>query len=275
MGIEDLRARQRQTIMRSQLRQLGLDYLRSIEMKPENIERIRAAHPEHFHPSVGDVPDGWTDVLMSFLVEFRDLGEGMMSPGDVRFERTNSGLKAYVWPNSEMQWSPEKAQAVVGLQRHLYMSSRDLCEWCGKGDAVPVPLGERVTFFLCEEHKASAEAKLAAQIAAFDERVRFRDEMSVLFRPMSCMSIQVSDHNLDIMRKALRDIKKIVEERELIGKVYVTKVMESEGQLFISARCGQADPATQFEIADIVKHAEWESDQAQLAANKEDRDHDA
>lgn len=271
MSIEDLRARQRQSIIRSGQRMICLNYLRDTEMKPENVERIRAAHTELFHPSVGDVPDGWTHILMTFMGEFRDLGEGMMSSGEIRFERTNSGLKAYVWPNSEMQWS-DKAQAIVELQRKLYVSSHAACEWCGKPDAQPVPLGEPVTFFLCEEHKAKAEAKLTARIEAFDERVKFREEMAVLFQPMSVMSLQVSDHNLDILRKALRDIKRIVEERGLVGKIFVTKVMESEGQLFISARCDQADVATQFEVADIVKHAEWQSDQASLAAGKEEDD---
>lgn len=275
MPIDDLRARQRQAIIRSEERKLGLQYLRETEMEPENIERIRAAHPEHFHPSIADVPDGWAEAVKVFLEEFEALGEGMMSPGSVRFERTNAGLKAHVWANPEMQWTSKKCWELMKWQRVLYKSVRDVCECCGKLDAQPVPLGEHVSFFLCEEHADTARAKLAAQIEAFDERVKFRDEMAVLFMPLSCMSLQVSDHNLDIMRKALRDVKKIVEERDLVGKVYVTKVLESEGQLFISARCDQADPASQFEIQDIIKHAEWQSDQASLAANKEDRDDDA
>lgn len=270
MPINDLRALQRQSIMRAQQRRLGLDYLRDTEMNPENFERIRAAHPEHFHLSVGDVPDGWTELVKVFLEEFESLGESMMSPGDVRFERTNSGLKAHVWANPEMRWTPEKAQAVVGLQRHMYTSSRETCERCGKGNAEPVQLGEHVTFFLCEEHKASAEAKLTAQIEAFDERIKFREEMSILFQKFSTVTLHLSEINAPILRKALLDIKRIVEERDLIGKVFVTKVHESEGQLFISARCDQADPASQFEIQDIVKHAEWQSDQAHLQSGRED-----
>ncbi|KAB1086188.1 hypothetical protein F4V91_06910 [Neorhizobium galegae] len=272
MGIEDLRARQRQSIMQSQQRQLGFEYAQEIDMKSKNVESIRAAHPELFHPSVGDVSDGWTNLVDSFLAEFNDLGEGMVSPGEVRFERTNSGLKAFAWANPEMHWSPEKARTVVELQRHLNMSSRETCEWCGNGHAGLVTLGERVTFFLCEEHKLKAEAKLTAQIEAFDARVRFREEMSILFQPMSVMSLQVGDHNMSILQKALLDIKLIVEERDLIGKVLITKVMESEGQLFLSARCDQANPASQFEIQDIVKHAEWQSNQASLAAGKGDDD---
>lgn len=270
MGIEDLRARQRRSIMRSQERQLGLDYLRSTEMKHENVERIRTSHSEYFHPSVGDVPDGWVELVLAFLRKFADLGEDMMSPGSVHFGRTKSGLKVFFWANPEMQWSADKAQAVIGLQHHLYTVSQETCEWCGKGYAGPVPLGDHVTFFLCEEDAASAREKLAANVAAFDERVRFRGEVSVLFQEHSLMSLHVSGINMPIMRKALRDIKRIVEERDLVGQVYITKVAESEGQLFINARCSdKVDPATQFEVAEIVHHAQWQSDQASLAANKE------
>jgi hypothetical protein len=272
MSIDDLRARQHQSIMRSEQSKLFAAMAEKAEMKPKNVERIRTAHPEHFHPSVASVPDGWTEFVLVFLNEFESLGEGMMSPGDIRFERTNSGLKAHVWANPEMQWTPKKSWELLKWQRVLYKSSRDACEWCSKLGAQPVQLGDRVTFFLCEEHALSARAKLAAQVQAFEERVKFREEVSCLFQPMSVMTLQVSDHNLEILHKALREIKRIAEERDLVGKILVTKVHESEGQLFLSARCDQADPATQFEVADIVRNAEWKSDQASLAANKESDD---
>ncbi|KQY20057.1 hypothetical protein [Rhizobium sp. Root482] len=242
-------------------------------MKTENQKLIRDAYPDLCDASIGQMPDGWTEIIITFITGFHDLGEDMMSPGEVRFERTNSGLKAFILVNPEMQLSPEKAQAAIGLQRHLHFSSRQTCEWCGK-PAEPVELGDRVTIFLCEEDATSAREKLAAKVHAFDERVKFRAEVSMLFQEHANVWLQVSDPNTAILRKALLDIKSIVEERDLIGKVYVTKIMESEGQLFINVRCDQADPATQFEIADIIKHAEWESDQASLAVNKEGRDDD-
>jgi len=275
MAIEDIRVYQRKAIIRAEQRQLAIDYLREFEMKKGNFERIRAAHHDLFHSSITSVPDGWTEAVKVFLEEFESLGEGMMSPGSVHFERTNSGLKAHVWANPELKWTPKMCWELLKWQRVLYKSVRDVCEWCGKLDAQPVPLGERVTFFLCAEHKEKAEAKLAAQVKAWDERVKFRGEVSVLFQEHATVWLQVSDLNTPILQKALLDVKKIVEERDLIGKVFITKVKESEGQLFISARCDQADPASQFEIQDIIKHAEFLSDQASLAANKEDRDDDA
>lgn len=273
MSIEDLRARQRKTVMRAQQSQLGLDYLREIEMKPESVQKLQSLHDKYWHSSVAALPDGWTAIVAEFLGRIDEIGD-LADAVSLRFERCPDGARAFAFPEMS-RWHPEQMNGLRIAQRNLLHASRETCEWCGKSQAEPVQLGDHVSFFLCSEHRASAEEKLAAQIEAFDERVRFRNEMSVLFQPMSCMSIQVGDHNFDIMRKALRDINKIVEERDLIGKVFITKIMESEGQLFISARCGTADPASQFEIQDIIKHAEWQSDQVSLAANKEGRDDEA
>lgn len=270
MPIDDLRARQRETIMRSQQRKLGLDYAREIEMKPDNVAKLQSLHGKYWHSSAATLPDGWTEIVGHFLGELDDIGD-LVDAVSVRFERCPDGLRAFAFPEMS-RWHPQQMNNLRIAQRVLLLKSRETCEWCGKGKAEPVQLGERVSFFLCSEHKASAEQKLAAQVKAFDERVKFREEMSLLFQKFSTVTLQVSDINLPILRKALRDIKEIVEKRELAGKVFITKVMESEGQLFISARCDQADVATQFEVADIIKHAEWESDQASLAAGKETDD---
>jgi len=273
MSIEDLRARQRETVMRAQQSQLGLDYLREIEMKPENVQKLQSLHGKYWHSSVATLPDGWTAIVAEFLGRIDEIGD-LADAVSLRFERCPDGARAFAFPEMS-RWHPNQMNSLRIAQRELLHGSRETCERCGKGQAEPVQLGDHISFFLCDEHKASAEEKLAAQIAAFDERVRFREEMSVLFQPMSVMSIQLGKRNFPILQKALLDIKKIVEERELVGKVFIAKIMESEGQLFISARCDTADPASQFEIQDIIKHAEWQSDQVSLAANKEGRDDDA
>lgn len=270
MPIEDLRARQRETIMRAQQSQLGLEYAREIEMKPENVQKLQSLHGRYWHSSVATLPDGWTAIVAEFLGRIDEIGD-LADAVSVRFERCPDGLRVFAFPEMS-RWHPEQMNGLRIAQRNLLHASRETCEWCGKGNAVPVQLGERASFFLCEEHGQAAREKLTAQVQAFDQRVRLRDEMSVLFQSMAVMGIQVNDRNLDILRNALLDIKKIVEERDLIGKVHVTKIMESEGQLFISARCDKADPASQFEIQDIIKHAEWQSDQASLAAGKESSD---
>ena len=270
MPSDDLRARQRLSVIRSTASQIAYDQSERTPMKIENQQRIRDAYPDLFDSSVEQMPDGWASIITTFLAEYFDLGEGKMSAGEVRFERTNSGLKAFILVNPEMQLSPEKAQAAIGLQRNLHLSSRVTCEWCGKGNAGPVQLGDRVCFFLCEEDGNSAREKLSAQVKAFDERVRFRSEVSMLFQEHSNVWLSCSDINMPFLRKALLDIQKIVEERGLGGKVHVTKVFEDEGQLFISARYSDdVDPASNFEIEDIIHHAQWQSDQASLAANKE------
>lgn len=273
MTIEGLRARQRQSVIRSKAGLLGLEIFRATEMKPESINKLQSLHGKYWHSSAATLPDGWTEIVGHFFSDLDDIGD-LADAVSVRFERCPDGVRAFAFPEMP-RWHPQQMNTLRIAQRVLLLKSRETCEWCGKLDAQPVQLGERVTLFLCEEHKAKAEAKLAAQVQAFAERVKFRDEVSVLFQPLAVMALQVSDHNLNILRKALRDIKKLVEERELIGKLYITKVMESEGLLFISARCDQADPASQFEIQDIIKHAEWQSDQASLAAGKEGGDDDA
>jgi len=237
-------------------------------MKPEKIDRIRAAAPDLFHSSVGSLPDGWTDIVMTFFQEVSDLDEGMVTPAEVRFERSNAGLKAFVWPNSEMQWTDGDAVQVINAQRRLKISSQHTCEDCG-ADGHLVQLGDRVTFILCKEHEDKAREKLTAQIKAFDERIRFRQQVSILFQKHANVWLHVSDQNTPILRKALSDIKKIVEDRDLIGKIYVTKVTESEGQLFLSVRYDPlVDVATRLDVDDIVHHAQRLSDEASLAEGK-------
>ncbi|CDN96514.1 hypothetical protein [Agrobacterium tumefaciens] len=270
MPIEDLRARQRQAVIHSKAGMIALEIFRKTEMKPENIQRLQAAHGKYWHQSAAGLPDGWAEIVGQFLASVEDITD-LANAVSLRFERCPDGLRAFAFPEIS-RWHPDQMNSMRIAQRNLLHSSRETCEWCGKGSAGPVELGDRVAFYLCEEDGASAREKLAAKVQAFDERVRFRGEVSILFQPHSNVWLQVSDQNMPILKKALLDIKKIVEDRGLVSKVYVTKIMESEGQLFLSARADKADPATQFEIADIVKHAELQSDQASLAAGKEDRD---
>lgn len=250
--------------------QLNLKVEMEVEgtMKPENNERIRAIAPDLFHSSVAHIPNGWTDIVAAFSQEVHDLGEGMMSPGDVRFEWGNAALKAYIWPNTDMQWTDEKAIQLIDAQRRLYISSQHTCEDCG-ADGKLVPLGDRVRFIFCQEHEDKARKKLTAQVQAFDERVRFREDVSVLFQNHSNIWLHVSDHNGPILKRAMLDIKKIAEQRGLIGKIYVTKITESEGQLFLSVRYDPTvDMATRHDVDDIVHHAQRLSDDASLAAGK-------
>ena len=270
MQIEALRARQRQSVIHSSAVQIGLEIFRKTEMKPENINKLQALHGKTWHQSIAVLPDGWTNIVGEFLGSMDDLGD-LTDAVSLRFERSADGLRAFAFPEMS-RWHPEQMNGLRIAQGNLLHSSRETCEWCGKGDAEPMQLSDRQSFFLCEEHRQAAREELAAQVSAYDERVRLRDEMTSLFQPMAVLSIQVSDHNLTILRKALLDIKKIVDERDLAGKVHVTKIMESESQLFMSARCDKADPASQFEIQDIIKHAEWQSDQASLTTGKDVND---
>jgi len=263
MTIEGIRERQRLSVLRKTADKLAVE----IRMKPENIKKLQSTHGKYWHQSAAGLPDGWAKIVAEFLGSMADLGD-LNDAVSLRFERCTDGLRAFAFPEMS-RWHPQQMNSLRIAQSDLLHASREICEWCGKGNAGPVKLGDRVCFFLCEEDAASAREKLSAQVEAFDERIRFRGEISILFQEHSRVSLHVSDLNMPILKKALLDIKQIVESRDLIGKVYVTKVMESEGQLFIHARCDNADTASQFEIADIIKHAEWESDQAQLAANRE------
>lgn len=262
MTIEGIRERQRLSVMRKSAEQIG----EKTEMKPENVQKLQALHGKYWHQSAAGLPDGWAKIVGEFLSSVDDLGD-LNDAVSLRFERCPDGLRAFAFPEMS-RWHPEQINSLRIAQRNLLHASKETCEWCGKGNAGPVQLGDRVCFFLCEEDAVSAREKLAAKVEVFDERIKFRGEISILFQEHSNVWLSCSDQNTPILRKALLDIKQIVEQRNLIGKVFVTKVLESEGQLFISARAEKADPATQFEIQDIIKHAEWQSDQAQLAENK-------
>ncbi|KPF42999.1 hypothetical protein [Rhizobium sp. AAP43] len=237
-------------------------------MKQEKIDRVRAAAPDLFHSSIASLPDGWTDIMTTFLQDVSDLGEGMLTPAEVRFERSASGVKAFICPNPDMQWTEAKALQLINAQRQLTISSQHTCEDCG-ADGHLVPLGDRVRFVFCQKHEDRARQKLTEQVQAFDERIRFRSETSFLFQKHSNIWLHVSDHNTPILREALLNIKTIVEERDLIGKIHVTKIIDSEGQLFLSVRYDPlVDVATRLDVDDIVHHAQRLSDEASLKANR-------
>lgn len=266
MTIEGIRERQRL----STIRKTADKMTEEIGMKPENSKKLSALHGKFWHPSAANLPDGWSEIVGHFFSDLDDISD-LTDAVSFRFERCHDGVRAFAFPEMS-RCHLQQMNALRIAQRVLLLKSRETCEWCGKGSAGPVKLGDRVTIYLCEEDGNSARETLAAKVEEFDERIRFRGEISILFQEHSNVWLSCSDQNTPILRKALLDIKQIVEQRNLIGKVFVTKVLESEGQLFISARADQADPASQFEIQDIIKHAEWQSDQASLAANKADRD---
>ncbi|HCJ74683.1 hypothetical protein [Agrobacterium pusense] len=237
-------------------------------MDKVHVDNLRLAYPAIWHDSAASLPNGWAGIVSEFLGDAADVGD-LLDAVSCRFEQTASGLKVFCFPEmakwTELQWTElHEAQTL------LYKRSQTTCERCGQPGGL-CQVG-RATFFLCSEHGTAAREAMKAKFAAYEERLRFRHEVAVLFQDHSAVSLHASDHNFHILRQALRDIKKIVEERSLIGKVYVTKIEESEGQLFINVRCDQADPASQFELLDIVHHAQWKSDQAALAAGKESDD---
>ncbi|MBY3044822.1 hypothetical protein HFN60_30885 [Rhizobium leguminosarum] len=228
-----------------------------------------------YHETMSKLPDGWIGPLVDMLQAMRQLS--LVEPIHakietwvaLRVERTStSGAVAYASPLlSPDQWSAGRASACLEALSAFGSAVKATCEKCGHpGTACQIG---QMTLYLCEEHGTIAKQRLTAKVEAYEERIRFRNEVSVLFQENSPVTLHVSDRNFPILRQALCDIKKIVDERGLAGKVFVTKVRESEGQLFLNARCDEADPTTQFEIQDIIHHAQWQSDQGSLAANKE------
>ncbi|MFL0693667.1 MAG: hypothetical protein ACJLUP_16685 [Agrobacterium tumefaciens] len=251
-------------------------------MSPEQVEFLRT-FDGLYHESMAKLPDGWIGPLVDMLQTLRQLS--LVEPVypsietwvELRVERTAaSGAIVFMTPLLPPdQWGHERALACLVALSAFGEASKATCEWCGQPGA-PVQLGERVTFFLCEEHKSSAEEKLAAQVQAFDERVKFREKVSILFQKQATVWLNVSDHNAPILQEALTDIKKIVVDRDLVGKIFVTKITESEGQLFLSVRYDPSvDFATVIEIDDIVHHVHRLSDEASLLANRGGANDDA
>ncbi len=273
MSIDDLRARQRQSVIKASHSTLWLQLSEEMSMQQDHFHRLQALHGRYCHGTVATLPDGWSNIVGQFLGTMHDLGD-LVDAVSLRFERSADGARAFAFPEIS-RWHPDQMNSLRIAQRNLLHASRETCERCGLGNATPVSVGERA-FFLCQEHTAEVESKLASLAEAMDQRARFREKVADILPPTTALLMRMTDYNTTIMRKALLDIKAIVEAQRLVGHVIVTKVVESEGQLFLTVRCGpQVDPATQFEIADIIKHAEWQSDQASLEVNKEVRDDDA
>lgn len=270
MPIDDLRARQRQALEKAGHRTLWLALSKEMSMQQSNFHQLQALHSRYCHATVATLPDGWTDIVGQFLGAIDDLGD-LVDAVSLRFERCPDGARAFAFPEMS-RWHPHQMNSLRIAQRELLHGSRETCEACGKGNAEPVSVGEQA-LFLCQEHQASVKAKLHKLTEAMDERARFREQVTDILPPTTALLLPMTDYNTRIMRKALLDIKAIVDANGLTGHVIVTKAVESDGQLFMNVRCGpQVDPATQFEIADIVKHGEWESDQAHLKSGKESGD---
>ncbi|TZG36643.1 hypothetical protein [Agrobacterium sp. B1(2019)] len=262
MAIDGLRARQRQALEKAGHRTLWLALSESMSMQQDNFHRLEALHSRYCHGTVATLPDGWTYIVGLFLGMIDDLGD-LADAVSLRFERCPDGARAFAFPEMS-RWHPHQMNSLRIAQRGLLHASRETCEACGKDNAVPMSVGDG-SFFLCQEHQASVQEKLDKLTEDMDERAQFREQVSDILPPTTALLLPMTDYNTRIMRKALLDIKAIAEAQALTGHVIVTKVIESDGQLFLNVRCGpQVDPATQFEIADIVKHAEWESDQSEI-----------
>ncbi|WP_027488942.1 hypothetical protein [Allorhizobium undicola] len=270
MSIEDLRGRQRQTLEKAGHSTLWLKLTEEMSMQQDHFHQLQALHGKYCHGSVATLPDGWTEIVGQFLAAVDDLGD-LADAVSLRFERCPDGARAFAFPEMS-RWHPHQMHSLRIAQRELLHASRETCERCGTGNSIPVTVGEH-GFFLCEEHTAEVQVKLDALTEAMDDRAQFREQVSDILPPTTALLLPMNDYNTRIMRKALMDIKAIVDTQGLTGHVMATKVIESDGQLFMNVRCGpQVDPATQFEIADIVKHAEWESDQAHLKSGKKSGD---
>lgn len=267
MSIDDLRARQRQALEKAGHRSLCLELSEDMSMKQDHFHRLQALHGKYCHGSVATLPDGWTKITGQFLAAIDDLGD-LADAVSLRFERCPDGARAFAFPEMS-RWHPHQMHSLRIAQRELLHGSRETCERCGKGNATPVSVGEH-SFYLCQEHQGAVQEKLGALTDAMEERVRFREQVTDILPPTTALLLPMTDYNTAIMRKALLDIKAIVEAQGLVGHVIATRIVESDGQLFMNVRCGNTvDPATQFEIADIVKHAEFLSDQAHLQSGKE------
>lgn len=270
MCIDDLRARQRQALTKAEHRNLWLELSEDMSMKQDHFRHLQALHGKYNHRSVATLPDGWTDIVGQFLGAMGELGD-LADAVSLRFERCVDGARAFAFPEMS-RWHPEQMNSLRIAQRTLLHASRETCEHCGKGNAAPTSVGDHA-FFLCLEHQTMVQEMLDAFTEAMDDRARFREQVSDLLPPTTALMLPMTDYNTAIMRKALLDIKTIIEAQGLIGHVIATRIVESDGQLFLNVRCGpQVDPASQFEIQDIVKHAEFLSDQAHLQAGKESRD---
>lgn len=226
-------------------------------MRPENIGRMRRSYGPLCHDSMNDLPDGWASIIGEFYHAMESIGD-LVDAVSVRFEHTESGLRAFVFPEMS-RWSNEQMNALRLAQRSLYESSQRTCETCGK-EGGPADFG-RALMFLCSKHKSSETDRRAREQALYNE-------CAILF-PWghgSAINLFVPAHLEELLAKCLRQIKDVVvaEGGYLIGKITITRIAMIEGQLFVRQTYNEMPAgavAAMVEVDDIVRFLEAQSDE--------------
>lgn len=219
-------------------------------MKDENIGHLRRKFGPVYDNSIHDIPDGWAGIIGDFLQFLEDLGD-LTDAVSCRYERTPSGLKAFVFPEMS-RWHPEQLHALQAAQRTLYGLSQQTCETCGKPAIYP-PTAR----FLCIEHDAAVQRDLAEL-----EAITAELEAILPYKHLRDFDLGIPVLLRELIYSTLRQINQIVESEDLIGRVFVIKIEVSENQLFLNVRYDRDFPAAiRSNIDDLIKHAERQSDE--------------
>ncbi len=218
-------------------------------MQDKSIGLLRREFGPLCHDSINDLPDGWATIVGEFFHAVEGIGD-LVEAVSCRFERTDSGLQAFVFPEMS-RWHPEQMAALQAAQRTLYGQSQTTCETCGK-EAIYPP---GANGFFCTEHDIES-VRNAEDLARVTEEL----EPILPYKALRRFSLDVPPHLRELVFGTLREIKEVVERENLVRHCHVMNVMVVDDQLYIRGRFRDSFPmSVRSDIDDLIRRAEWQS----------------
>ncbi|MGO7353850.1 hypothetical protein ACCS66_03840 [Rhizobium ruizarguesonis] len=220
-------------------------------MKPENIGHLRTVYKRYYHPSVDRLPDGWIALIDDFFLSLEGIGD-LNTAASIRFERTASGLQAFVFPERPL-WHPRAILSLHTAQRELYEQSQQTCEVCGN------PGAAEDGHVWCIGHAGELAAKARREAALYEEcRALFPEVHG------EAINLAVPDHLFDLLSTSLHAIHKLVVSEDIVGKVLITRLEIDDGALFCRvhySKLGAVFQGTQMAINEMLADLEVLSDE--------------
>jgi hypothetical protein len=242
-------------------------------MKKEVADKLSKEYANLWDDSMRDVPDGWTDALVTMLDKLYGLSnversmsydaEGLATWVDLRIEVSEIVAIAYVAPLKPAgKWNPSRALACIEALSEFSGRTAETCSVCGDPGILRMPnFGDGVEGVLCDHHSAEA----ASQV---DHAAALYAECRVLFPPVhgKAINLNVPDFLFDLLAHCLRKVKEVVTDEGgyLEGKVQITRVEMIDDQLHVRHVYSQMPAgavAAMIEVDDALRYLEAQADE--------------